>query len=81
MEHVIFPFPETVISSTITSTDISLVDIGLIHNDWKLTHAVCDNDLSQKLCDALKSILGEMPLMTEHSKHSPTVVPACLTQG
>ncbi len=70
MEHAIFPFPETVISGTVTSTDISLVDVGLIHNDWKATHAVRDNDLSRKLCDALKSILGETPLMTERSKHS-----------
>ncbi len=69
VEHAIFPFPETVIGGTVTSTDISLVDVGIIHNDWKATYAVRDNDLSRKLCDAFKSILGETPL-TERSKHS-----------
>jgi hypothetical protein len=69
VERAIFPFPETVIGGTVTSTDISLVDVGIIHNDWKATHAVRDNELARKLCDALKSILGETPL-TERSERS-----------
>jgi hypothetical protein len=51
-----------------TTADIFKVEVGLLNNQWKAMHVVCDNNLAEKLCDALKTILVETPL-TECSKH------------
>jgi hypothetical protein len=67
VEHAMFPFPETEIGGTVTLTDISELEVGLIHHDWRARYAVPDNNLAKKLCDTLKTILGETPL-TESSK-------------
>ena len=72
VEHARFPFPETSISGSATSTDISDIDVGSIgslRKQWKALHAVRDNDLAKKLCDTLKDTLGKTPL-TEDSKRS-----------
>ena len=67
VEHAKFPFPETLTGGTAGSTDISEVEVGLLEKQWKAVHAVRDNDLAKKLCDALESTLGQTPL-TEGSK-------------
>ncbi len=69
VEHAMFPFPQTMISGPVSSTDISELEAGLINDDWKATHAVQDNGLCRKLCDALRTILGETRL-TRRSKGS-----------
>jgi len=79
VEHAKFPFPlaETSIGGTATSTDIVDFEVGLLDRQWKALHAVRDNDLAMKLCDALETILAETPL-TEDSRNSllPLFLPA-----
>ena len=75
VEHVKFPFPETSIGGTTASTDTTGVDVGLIGDQWRPVHAVRDNNLTKKLCDALKTTLGETPL-TEGLK--PSLLPCFL---
>jgi hypothetical protein len=67
VEHATFPFPECLIDASVSSTGLSEVDVGLLHNQWKARHAVRDNDLANKLCDALRTTLGDEPV-TEHSR-------------
>jgi hypothetical protein len=68
VEHAKFPFPETSVGGTAASTtDISNFDVTSLDIQWKALHAVRDNDLAKKLCDTLKTTLGETPL-TEVSK-------------
>ncbi len=69
VEHAMFPFPQTVTGDPDSSTDINELEVALIDGDWKATHAVQDNDLCRKLCDALRTILGETRL-TRRSKGS-----------
>ena len=65
-----FPFPETSIGGTAASTtDISNFNITSLDIKWKALHAVRDNNLAKKLCDTVKTTLGEM-LLTEVSKNS-----------
>jgi hypothetical protein len=62
VDHAKFPFPplnEDISSST---TDISALDVDLVETEWKAKLAVRDDTLVQKLCDALKNILGDAPL-------------------
>jgi len=62
------PF-QTSTCDTAASTDISEFAVGLLDEQWRAVHAVHDDDLAKKLCETLKTILGEAPL-TERSKHS-----------
>jgi len=77
VEHAMFPFPEPVVDGKATSTDISDIDVGKLERQWKAIHAVPDNNLAPKLCDALRDILAGTPL-TEDSKGSlePLFLPA-----
>jgi hypothetical protein len=60
VEHPKFPFPETSIGGTAASTtDISNFDVTSLDIQWKALRAVRDNDLAKKLCDTLKTTLGE----------------------
>ena len=69
VEHAKFPFPDCPIGAPASSTGLSELDVGHLDDQWKPRHAVRDNDLAKKLCDALKATLGEMPV-TEHSRNS-----------
>jgi len=62
VEHAKFPFPDPGKIQSAGSTDISTTKVGLVKVDWKAQHAVRDNTLVQKLCRALKKILGNAPL-------------------
>ena len=83
VEHAKFPFPETSIGGTTASiTDISNFDVTSLDIKWKARHAVRDNDLAKKLCDTLKTTLGET-LLTEDSKKTllRCFLPALLGDG
>jgi len=67
VEHAKFPFPDCPIGASASSTGLSEVDVGQLDDEWKARHAVRDNDLAKKLCDALKATLGETPV-TEQSQ-------------
>ena len=69
VEHAKFPSPETSTDDTTAFTDISEVDIGLLNNKWKALHAVRDNDLANKLCNALRTTFSET-LLTGPSTHT-----------
>ena len=69
VEHAKFPFPDCSIGASASSTRLSEVDVGHLDDEWKARHAVCDNDLANKLCDALRTTLGEM-YVTEDSRSS-----------
>jgi hypothetical protein len=69
VEHARIPSPETSTDDTTAFTDISEVDVGLPNNKWKALHAVRDNDLTNKLCDALRTTLSDT-LLTGPSTHS-----------
>jgi hypothetical protein len=69
VEHAKFPSPETSTDDTTAFVDISELDVGLLNNKWKALHAVHDNDLANKLCDALRTTLSET-LLTGPSTHS-----------
>ena len=58
VEHAKFPFPQPDENRSVGATDISLFEVGLLESRWKAKHAVRDNTLVQKLCQALKDILG-----------------------
>jgi len=47
------------------ATDISLVEAPLVEREWKANHAVRDDTLVQKLCNALKNILGDTLLSAD----------------
>jgi hypothetical protein len=47
-EHTKFPFPNPFTDGTTASTDISLVKVGQLHNQWKALHTMCDNTLPEK---------------------------------
>ena len=68
VEHAKFPFPDCPIGTSASSTRLSEVDVGLLDNQWKAHHAVRDNDLANKLCDTLRTTLGEMTV-TEDSRN------------
>jgi hypothetical protein len=62
VEHAKFPFPPFNEDLASSATDISTSDVGLLEPEWKAEAAVRDDTLVQKLCDALKVILGDAPL-------------------
>jgi hypothetical protein len=60
VERAKFPFPDCPIGASASSTRLSEVDVGCLNAEWKALHAVRDNDLANKLCDTLRTTLGEM---------------------
>jgi hypothetical protein len=62
VEHAKFPFPSPDEDRTAGTTDISQFEVGLLKREWRAGHAVRDNTLIQKLCQALKDIIGDTPL-------------------
>jgi len=71
VEHAKFPFPDSdcPIGASASSTGLSELDVGHLDDEWKARHAVRDNDLARKLCDALKATLGNTRV-TEDSRNS-----------
>jgi hypothetical protein len=65
VEHAKFPFPslDKVTPDGHGTTDISLVEAGLLAPEWKAQYAVRDEDLLQKLCQTLDDILGDTYLL------------------
>jgi hypothetical protein len=64
VEHAKFPFPrlDKVRPDAHGTTDISLVEAGLLAPEWKAQYAVRDENLFQKLCQTLGDILGDTHL-------------------
>ena len=63
VEYAKFPFPRLVEDKTFTTTDISMIEVGLLEAKWKANHAVRDNALVQKLCTTLANILQVLQSM------------------
>jgi hypothetical protein len=57
-----FPFPHPDEGRSAGTTDISAFEVGLLKKEWRAVHAIRDDTLVQKLCGALKNILGDTPL-------------------
>ena len=75
-EHAKFPFPPPDVLPSVDTTDISLLEAGLLSEEWRAEYAVRDDALVQKLCDTLKNILGDTALSDKFesyllSKFSP----------
>ena len=62
VERAKFPFPPLDEHLSSSTTNISTLDVGLLETKWKAKLAVRDDTLVQKLCHALKDILGDAPL-------------------
>lgn len=62
VEHAMFPFPHPIEDRTAGTTDVSQFEVAMLEREWKAGHAVRDDTLVQKLCQALKDILGDTPL-------------------
>jgi hypothetical protein len=62
VEHAKFPFPPPDEYRSAGTTDISQFEVASLKREWKAGHAVRDDTLVQKLCQALKDILGDTPL-------------------
>jgi hypothetical protein len=62
VEHAKFPFPLLDEDLSLSTTDISTLDVGSLEIEWKAKFAVRDDTLVQRLCDALKKNLGDAPL-------------------
>jgi hypothetical protein len=75
VEHAKFPFPEPSTGDTAASNDISDADVGLLDDQWRAIHAVCDDDLAKRLCDTLRTTLGNMALAEDSKRFSTTAVP------
>ena len=63
VERAMFPFPQLTEDRTADTTDVSKFEVGMLERVWKAGHAVRDDTLVQKLCDALEGILEDTPLM------------------
>ena len=59
MKHAKFHPDE---SRSVSTTDVSQLEVGLLERGWKAEHAVRDDTLVQKLCQTLEDILGDTPL-------------------
>ena len=68
VEHAKFPFPLPDESRSVITTDVSLLEVGLLEREWKAKSAVRDDALVRKLCDSLKDIIGETPLSADFEK-------------
>ena len=78
VEHAKFPFPQLNEGLSAGTTDISLIEVALLENEWKAKHAVRDDTLVQKLCNTLEDILGDTLLEADDenallSKFSPRI--------
>jgi hypothetical protein len=62
VEHAMFPFPHPSEGRTAGTTEVSQFEVGMLKREWKAGHAVRDDTLVQKLCQALEDILGDTPL-------------------
>ena len=62
VENAMFPFPHSYEDQTAGTTDISQFEVGMLSREWKAEHAVRDDTLVQKLCQALEDILGDTPI-------------------
>ena len=62
LEHAMFPFPHPNEDRTAGITDVSQFEVGMLERVWKAVHAVRDDTLVQKLCQALEDILGATAL-------------------
>ena len=65
VESAMFPFPQPTEDRTADTTDVSQFEVGMLEREWKAGHAVPDDTLVQKLCDALEGILGDTPLKAD----------------
>ena len=57
-----FPFPHPNEDRTAGTTDVSQFEVALLEREWLAGHAVRDDALVQKLCQALDDILGDTSL-------------------
>ena len=68
VEHAMFLFPPshpTEDQTADTNTDVlSQFEVGMLEIEWKAGHAVRDDNLVQKLCQAIEDIPGDIPLAT-----------------
>jgi len=62
VEHAKFPSPHPVEDGSVSTTDVSDVEVGLLEREWKAQYAVRDEILVQKHCRTLENILGDTPL-------------------
>jgi hypothetical protein len=62
LENARFPNPPVQTTARANTTDVSLTDLGLIHEAWKARRAIKDPDLTDHLCQTLQEILGQTPL-------------------
>ena len=69
VEHAMFPFPRPIEDRTAYTTDVSQFEVGLLEIEWKAGHAVRDDSLVRKLCQALEDILGDIPLAAGVENH------------
>lgn len=69
MEHALFPFPTPDETKSVGSTDITEIEAGLLKIEWKANHAVRDDTLVQKLCNALQDILKDKYLPADAEKY------------
>ena len=69
VQHAMFPFPHLNEDRTAGTTDISQFEVGMLESEWKAEHAIRDDTLVQKLCQALEDILGDTPLVAGADKY------------
>ena len=69
VEHAMFPSPVTDETKSRGTTEISKLDVGNLETKWKATHAMKDDSLIPKLCQALQDILGDMELSAVAENH------------
>ena len=62
VESAMFPFPQPTEDRTADTTDVSQFEVGMLEREWKAGHAVPDDTIVQRLCDALEDILGDTAL-------------------
>jgi hypothetical protein len=62
VEHAMFPFPQPNEDRSAGTTDVSQFEVAMLEREWKARHAVRDDTLVQKLCQALEDILEDTPL-------------------
>jgi hypothetical protein len=63
--RAMFPFPHPIDDRTAGTTDVSQFEVALLEREWKAGHAVRDEALVKKLCQALEDILGDTPAGAE----------------
>jgi hypothetical protein len=61
-EHAKFPFPQPDELRSVSTTDVSQLEVALLQDEWKAARAVRDDNLFQKLCVTFRGILGDTRL-------------------